>query len=193
MTAPRGLSADDVTVAPMRGHHLDAVHSLEQAVYQQGWSRAVFESELGHPTDREYVVALRGGGPQTRPQLVGYAGLMLAGDEAHITTVVVHPAVRRRGIATALVAELLERARERGATAAILEVRASNTTAQSLYRRFGFAPVAVRPDYYDDTGEDAIIMWLQDLQSDATGRRLAACDRLRPAPPLVRRRRPKRL
>ncbi|MFN2557835.1 MAG: ribosomal protein S18-alanine N-acetyltransferase [Nitriliruptorales bacterium] len=149
-----------VAIVPMRRWHLRAVHALEASVYQRPWSLRVFSSEIAQRDSRVYFVALRG------RRVLGYSGMMLTGDEAHITTVVVHPQARRQGIGAALVASLLRTAREEGFDAATLEVRAGNTGAQALYRRFGFAPVAVRSRYYEDTNEDALIMWLHGVQSE---------------------------
>ncbi|MDP8929456.1 MAG: ribosomal protein S18-alanine N-acetyltransferase [Actinomycetota bacterium] len=144
----------------MRRWHLGAVHAIESGVYQRPWSTRMFASELAQRDSRVYLVALRG------RRVLGYSGMMLVDDEAHITTVVVAPQSRRQGIGTALVASLLRTARKRGMEAASLEVRVGNNAAQALYRRFGFAPVGVRPRYYEDTNEDALIMWLHGLQSE---------------------------
>lgn len=144
----------------MRRWHLGAVQAIESSVYQRPWSTRVFASELAQRDSRVYLVALRG------RRVLGYSGMMLVDDEAHVTTVVVAPQARRQGIGTALVARLLRTARKRGMEAATLEVRVGNKAAQELYRLFGFAPVGVRPRYYEDTNEDALIMWLHGLQSE---------------------------
>src|SRR5205085_10430405 len=91
-------------------------------------------------------------------------------DEAHITTIGVHPDHRRHGIGERLFATLLEEAAERGVRRASLEVRESNRAAQSLYAKYGFVPIARRRRYYSDTGEDAIVMWVEDLQAVGHGR-----------------------
>lgn len=167
MTAASHLARTGITLRPMHRRHLRQVAALEASVYGRPWPRRVFELELRQGHTRSYTVALHA------RRVVGYAGIVLATDAAHVTTVVVRPEHRGRGIATALVAQVLDVARDGGATAATLEVRAGNTAAQRLYRRFGFAPVGVRAGYYEDTGEDALIMWLHDLQGDGVGARLA--------------------
>ncbi len=144
----------------MRRWHLRAVHALESSVYKRPWSLHAFASEIAQRESRVYLVAVHG------LRVLGYSGMMLTGDEAHITTVVVHPQARRQGIGAALVSNLLRTARDVGCNAATLEVRVGNAGAQALYRRFGFAPVGVRPRYYEDTNEDALIMWLHELQSE---------------------------
>lgn len=84
-------------------------------------------------------------------------------DELHINNLAVHPRWRRRRIAQALLIEALEHGRRRGAERAVLEVRASNLPALSLYRRYGFEPVGIRRQYYSHPVEDAVIMALQGL------------------------------
>lgn len=168
----------EVTIAPLRRRHLRAVLAIEERVYPRPWSPALFASELAQTATRRYLVALA---PPTmrrrlpaRRTVVGYAGLMVAVEEAHVTTVAVHPEQHRRKVATKLLVALLGAARDLGAQAATLEVRAANQGAQRLYSAFGFEPVGVRPRYYSETGEDAIIMWAYDLQSDGFAQRLTA-------------------
>lgn len=155
----------------MRTRDLGAVHAIESEVYRRGWSRDVFATELHQRDGRHYLVATAPRGwLGLRRRIIGYAGSMMVEDEVHITTVVVAPEVRRRGVGSVLLAALLDQAIEHGATAATLEVRAGNHAAHRLYRRFGFAPVGTRRGYYPDGSaggsgnEDAIIMWLHDLQ-----------------------------
>jgi [ribosomal protein S18]-alanine N-acetyltransferase len=179
----------DVDVVPMRGRHLRQVLAIERLVYPRPWSQAMFASELAQRETRRYVVALRPIGGEAvgsatggkrgflgwrRRSVLGYAGLMLTLDEAHITTVAVHPHHHRRKIASRLLHAVLCEARVLGASAATLEVRIDNQGAQRLYMQFGFAPVGTRPGYYAETGEDAMIMWAYDLQSAAFADRLAA-------------------
>lgn len=152
-----------VAVEPLRPHHLRGVLRIERDVYPRPWSRALFESELAQPDNRRYLVALV---PRRMPpwrRVVGYAGVQIQAGEAHVTTVAVDPTQHRRKIATRLLLGLLEAALALGARAATLEVRAGNRGAQRLYSAFGFAPVGVRPGYYAETGEDAVIMWAYDL------------------------------
>lgn len=176
--APRSALAG-VTVTPMRRRHLRQVLSIEAQVYPRSWSAELFLSELGQGASRRYVIA-RATDPERpwwqralwpRP-VVGYAGVLVQAGEAHITTVAVHPRQHRRKLATRLLVAILSEARGLGAQAATLEVRAANRGAQRLYSGFGFAPVGVRPSYYTETNEDAVIMWVHDLQGDDFGRRL---------------------
>lgn len=151
-----------IVVAPMRTRDLRQILPIEARAYPKSWSRSVFESELAQVRDgtRYYAVARAG------REVVGYAGLWFVpdpdGDQAHVTNIVVADEHRRRGVGRRLMLHLAERAIAVGCVAWTLEVRASSTGAQELYRRFGFAPAGVRTKYYDNT-EDAIVMWCHDI------------------------------
>ncbi len=138
---------------------------LERQVYPQPWSARVFYDELARP-DRRYFVA------ETEDGIVGYGGLMLVEDDAHITTVAVVPEARQRGVGKRLMLRLVEAALDTGARHLTLEVRVSNVGARELYRRFGFAPVGLRKHYYRD--EDALIMWAIDVDEETYRERLAS-------------------
>ncbi len=160
--------APEIVVEPMRRRHLAAIMPIEQASYPKPWTPTVFASELEQARrgERTYLVARR------HADVVGYAGMMYAVGDGHVTNVAVAAGERRSGVATRLLAELAWVALERGCTALTLEVRVSNTGAQELYRRFGFGPVGVRQRYYENS-EDAIVMWCHDIQSDEYHRLLA--------------------
>ncbi len=153
---------DGLAIEPMRKRHLRRVMPIERSAYPKSWSRSIFETELGHVPDgsRYYVVARLG------REVVGYAGLWIVtdpdGDQAHVTNIVVAAPYRRQGIARRLMVHLADEAIDRGCVAWTLEVRASSTGAQELYRRFGFAPAGVRRRYYEHA-EDAIVMWCHDI------------------------------
>jgi ribosomal-protein-alanine N-acetyltransferase len=150
----------------MRRRDLREVMELERRVFPEPWSHAVFASELALRHGRRYRTARIG------RALVGYTGMMFVDDEAHVTTLGVSAAHRRHGIATELLLDALRHAVADGTHEVSLEVAASNDAAQSLYRRFGFAPVGVRRKYYPVTGEDAIVMWAYDVDSAAYAERL---------------------
>lgn len=162
--------ADQVVIAPMRRRHLRGVLAIEQRTNHRPWSLGLFLGELRMPTSRCYVVAL------DEHRVVGFAGLMLVADGGHVTNVAVHPDRRREGIADRLMLVTMREAARRGLDAVTLEVRMSNEAAQSLYRRFGFAPEGVRRNYYADVGEDGLIMWAHDIASPAYGERLASIE-----------------
>lgn len=146
-----------LTTRPLTEEDLDAVHGIELAVSPDPWSAGLFADELrGDRNDRQWQVAT------IDDAIVGFGGLMLVADEAHIMNLAVAPDRQRRGIAARLVAELLTVAGDRGSIAATLEVRDSNRPALALYRRFGFTEAGRRPRYYPD-GEDAVIMWVHRI------------------------------
>ena len=156
-----------IELLPMRRRDLRKVMAIEQAVFPEPWSHAIFASELSLRTGRAYRVARRG------RETVGYLGLMFQDEEAHVTTVAVAPAHQGRGVGKELMLGAARIARELGARHLSLEVAVGNTRAQTLYRRFGFVPVGVRKRYYQATGEDAYVMWAYDIDSPAYDERLA--------------------
>jgi [ribosomal protein S18]-alanine N-acetyltransferase len=159
-----------VAVEPMRRRHLRSVMRIERQAHPKPWSLGVFASELGQGDARHYVV-LRVDG-----KLTGYGGLMFAADEAHVTNLAIAPTVRRQGLGTRLLCELARESTRRHCAAITLEVRMGNLAAQSLYRKFGFVSAGVRRNYYPETGEDALIMWLYGLQTPAVQARLKALE-----------------
>ncbi len=156
-----------IVISPMRRRHLRGVVAIENRVNHRPWSQSLFAGELRLPDTRRYLVALEGA------VVTGFGGVMYTGFEAHVTNIAVDPDRRREQIATRLLLTLLDDCRARGVDEVTLEVRMSNDAAQALYHRFGFAPGGVRPNYYADISEDALIMWAHDLQSDEMERRLA--------------------
>jgi ribosomal-protein-alanine N-acetyltransferase len=170
----RGV-AGAVRLAPFRRRHLRAVVRIEEEAYPKPWSAGLFLSELAQKASRRYTVATIG------PIVVGYAGLMVVDDEGHITTMTVDPGWHHRGIGTVLLLDMARTAPALGLRHLTLEVRVGNVAAQGLYQRFGFAPVGVRKNYYAETGEDALIMWVHDIDHPAYVERLAAIEaRLEP-------------
>ena len=104
--------------------------------------------------------------------MAGYIGFMIVDDEAHMTTIATAPAFQRSGVATTMIVDGIRTLRGGGVRHISLEVAANNDPAQALYRRFGFAPVGVRKNYYPVTGQDALVMWVYDVDSAAYGERL---------------------
>lgn len=160
-----GVRTMSVRFSPLTEDDVDTALDLEARTYATPWSERVFRDELA-AEGRLYVKAEDG------DDLVGYGGLMVVGDEAHITTVVVAGEYRGGKVGTRLVLQLVEEAVRRGCRSLTLEVRASNEAAQALYRRFGMAPVGVRKRYYVD--EDALVMWVHDIDSAEYAERLDA-------------------
>jgi ribosomal-protein-alanine N-acetyltransferase len=154
-------------IEPMRRRDLRAVLKIEVAVYPGPWSRGVFLSELDQGSTRRYRVA------KVHKELVGYVGLLLSPDEAHVTTIAVDPGWQGHQIGARLLLEAIALAMKAGKERVGLEVRVSNEPAKQLYRRFGFMPVGVRPNYYPEVGEDAYVMFLEDISSEPVKGRLA--------------------
>ena len=157
-----GTSVDEpveLEITRMRRRHLKGVMSIERQVYPRPWSPNLFLSEMNEPRNRAYLVAKIG------LDVVGYGGLMCYGDEAHVTTIAVHPSHHRNKIGTRLMFELIQEAIRMSAVAVSLEVRVTNWGAQRMYGRFGFRPVGIRKNYYQETGEDALIMWTDDIRT----------------------------
>ncbi|CAN5876329.1 ribosomal protein S18-alanine N-acetyltransferase [soil metagenome] len=153
-----------IELSPLTVADVASAVELEGRTYPSPWPEQVFRDELA-AEGRFYLKASAGG------KLVGYGGLMIVMPDAHITTVVVDSTHRGARIGTRLMLELTEEAIRRGAGSLTLEVRMSNQAAQGLYRRFGMSPVGVRKQYYTD--EDALIMWVHDVDSPAFADRLA--------------------
>ncbi|MCR4426811.1 MAG: ribosomal protein S18-alanine N-acetyltransferase [Firmicutes bacterium] len=139
---------------------LDRVSEIERLSFSSPWPRSAFADELTRNEQAQYVVAKAADGG-----VMGYAGMWLICDEAHVTNVAVHPGYRRSGVGRAMMAALMRLARARGARRMTLEVRVSNHGAQALYMSLGFEPAGIRPRYYEDNKEDALIMWVEDLDA----------------------------
>ena len=174
-----GPEAVEVHVAPMRRRHLRGVLRIENQVYPRPWTLGLFMSELGFRNSRIYVVARVG------TTVTGYAGLMLVEPDAHVTTIAVDPAWHRRAIGTRLLAVIARQAIVAGAENLTLEVRMSNTGAQALYQRFGFAPAGVRKGYYAETNEDAMVMWVHDINLPTYAARLDSVEAALPSPTVL--------
>ncbi len=141
-----------VRIEQMTVADIPDVHDIERASFPIPWPAYAFRQELETNRMARYLVVRAG------DETVAYAGIWLMVDEAHVTTFAVMPHWRRRGIGGRLMLAVLSLAEEVGASVATLEVRLSNVAARNLYQRFGFRPVGVRPRYYSDNGEDALIM-----------------------------------
>jgi ribosomal-protein-alanine N-acetyltransferase len=148
-----------LVVAEMTADDIPAVHAIESASFPTPWPPYAFRQELETNRLARYIVIRAG------DRVIAYAGIWLMVDEAHVTTFAVLPAYRRRGIGGLLLVELMELSADLGAAVCTLEVRLSNSAARRLYQDFGFKPVGVRPRYYTDNGEDALIMTTDRLET----------------------------
>jgi ribosomal-protein-alanine N-acetyltransferase len=156
-----------IVIEDMRVEDIPAVQIVENASFPLPWPANAFRHELTQNKNAHYLVAREG------EQIVGYAGLWLSLDEAHITTFAVLPEYRRRKIGERMLLSIFERAERLGAEWLTLEVRASNLAAQRLYEKYGFRPAGIRRRYYSDNNEDAIIMWTERLRDRSVRERIA--------------------
>lgn len=161
-----------IVVDPMRLDDVAAVHEIERLSFRTPWPAYAFDQELRSNRLARYVVARAG------ERIVGFAGIWMMVDEAHVTTFSVHPDWRRQAIGRQLLLSLLELADTIGARRMTLEVRESNEAARALYRGFGFDVAGRRTAYYTDDGEDALVMTTPDLE-DPRMRRVIVRERER--------------
>jgi ribosomal-protein-alanine N-acetyltransferase len=151
-----------MVIRPLTLEDLDAVVALEAANQPAPWSEGVFRDELT-AENRVYLAA-------EEDIVVGFGGVMLVGDEAHVTNLLVDPEWRQRGLGLQLMLGLIDAAVAEGARHLTLEVRPGNEAARNLYARLGLAPVGVRQSYYGD--DDALILWAHDIDSGGYRERL---------------------
>ena len=162
MVSVAPVQIEDMTLDDVAG-----VQEVERASFPVPWPANAFRHELTQNKNARYVVAREG------DRVVGYAGLWLMVDEAHITTFAVLPDFRRRRIGERMLQRLFHIAEDMGAEWLTLEVRVSNLGAQRLYEKYGFRRAGVRRRYYSDNNEDALIMWTDRLKDRTVRERLA--------------------
>jgi [ribosomal protein S18]-alanine N-acetyltransferase len=132
-----------------------AVHAIDKLSFSLPWPERSFRFELTeNPVSRGWVAEVGG-------QIAAMLVLWLIIDEAHIATVAVHPDFRRQGIGEQILLHALRAAKDEGAQRAFLEVRVGNVAAQEMYKKYGFEVTGVRPHYYKDNNEDALLMNLE--------------------------------
>ncbi|MFQ5408579.1 MAG: ribosomal protein S18-alanine N-acetyltransferase [Anaerolineales bacterium] len=165
-------SAPRIRIEPMQIADIKQVTAIDRESFPTPWPQNAFDNELRRNDRSHFFVARLT--PKCTPwygrwraaarTIIGYVGYWLVLDEAHISTIAVRPAYRRRGIGAALLQVMLRDAARRGAVEATLEVRMSNDHAQGLYRKYGFEPVGARRAYYRDNGEDALLMTAKPIK-----------------------------
>lgn len=144
---------NDLIIRQADKKDIDAIARLEEVCFTVPWSRASIAHELTENPMAFYIIAELNG------KAVGYAGVWHILDEAHITNVAVAPEHRGKHIASAIIAVMIEFSTRNGIRRFTLEVRSSNEAAKALYRKFDFKEEGLRKGYYEDNGEDAVIMW----------------------------------
>lgn len=148
----------DFNVLNMDLSHIDDVIIIENLSFKTPWSKDAFVAELTRNKCANYKVLMK------ENRVVAYGGMWILLDEAHITNIAVHPEYRGMGLGNAILEQLISEAKRNSIIAMTLEVRMNNMTAINLYKKYGFIEEAVRKNYYQDTGEDAIIMWKYDME-----------------------------
>jgi [ribosomal protein S18]-alanine N-acetyltransferase len=145
-----------VTIERMRPGDVPRVMEIEVQCFPTPWHESAYLTELSNRS-AYYVVA------RVEGLVVGYAGLWIIMDESHITTIGVDPIYRGKKIGEQLLLAMIDEAMSRGAHRVTLEVRERNMVAQNLYRKYGFAPAAIRRGYYTDNNENAVVMWISNM------------------------------
>jgi len=159
-----------VELRPFEVDDIPAVAALEAANQPQPWTEGILEDELA-AENRSYLIA-EDEGAFGLAGVIGFAGVMVVGEEAHVTNLLVAEEDRRRGVGKVLMLGLVDAALEMGARHLTLEVRSKNEAARSFYAHFGLAPIGVRKGYYGD--DDALIMWVHDIDSETYAQGLEA-------------------
>lgn len=136
---------------------IDAIVALEQVCFSTPWSRATFEEELNYNDLAHYLIA------EWQGHIVGYAGMWVVCNEAHVMNVAIDPAYRGQGWGRQMMLALICRAQVLGAESMTLEVRVSNQAARTLYAKMGFVEYGNRPGYYSEPKEDALLLWLKSF------------------------------
>ena len=145
-------------VRPMTKRDIARVYEIEVQSFRSPWSKLSLLGELRNDVARYYVAVEEG-------RVVGYGGMWLLFDEAHITNVAIAPENRGQHLGRYLLYGMMQAAHERGAEKMTLEVRETNQRAQNLYYSFDFTKQGFRKRYYEDTGEGALLLWNDDLGS----------------------------
>ena len=182
----------------MHVRDVPAVVEIERASFLTPWPAGAYVRELEQNALARYVVVREARGrsdtpdPRTRAtwvpeflrpaprddlSVVAYAGMWLMIDEAHVTSVSVRPSLRGRGLGLLLMWAMFDLGAAAGARWLTLEVRPSNSVARAMYAGLGFREAGIRPRYYTDNGEDAVIMWSEEVGSEAHNDRVRALEK----------------
>lgn len=146
---------DKLVYRAMTVHDIPAILAIEEEAFTIPWSEEAFRNELMNNMFARYVVI------EYRNELIGYGGMWIIVDEAHVTNIAIRSDCRGMGLGSRLLDRMRAAAVEYGAVRMTLEVRVSNEHAQRLYRKLGFQSAGIRKGYYSDNNEDALIMWAE--------------------------------
>jgi ribosomal-protein-alanine N-acetyltransferase len=157
------MAFNKLEISKMVGEDLDEVMKIEEVSFSSPWSRGMFLTELRDNPFSTLLAAkvIHPRGEVAEAHLVGYCCFWIVFGEVHIMNLAVHPDWRRKGIGTRLVEEAISISRKQAVQKIHLEVRRSNDSARKLYEKFGFQVIAVRPNYYTQPREDALLMALE--------------------------------
>lgn len=147
---------NNLVVCPFEEKYIDSILSIEKLSFTDPWSRDSMEKELNNNFARYVVVKLE-------DKVIGYGGMWIILDEGHITNIAVAPEYRCIGAGKLILKSLINICKKEKVISLTLEVRVSNTIAQSLYSKFGFITEGIRKNYYADNNENALIMWKRDI------------------------------
>ncbi|RQD71025.1 MAG: ribosomal-protein-alanine N-acetyltransferase [Tindallia sp. MSAO_Bac2] len=153
------MKNEEAVIRPMKVEDIPGIIDIEVQCFPTPWTHHAFRMELRNKL-AVYQVA------DINKKIAAYGGMWLIMDEAHITNVAVHPKFQGQGLGRKIMEALMEEARQRHMQRMTLEVRKSNETALGLYKSMDFLVSGIRPGYYHDNGEDAIIMWKNLIGSD---------------------------
>ncbi len=145
---------EQIEFRPMELSDLPQILDVEVNSFPTPWPKEAFYNELVRNQFARYTVVTIDG------KVVGYCGVWIILDEAHITNIAIHPDYRGNGYGEAMLLYVMEMVKMLGVNKMTLEVRKSNQVAQTLYQKVGFESAGIRPKYYSDNQEDAIIMWV---------------------------------
>ena len=148
----------DFNVRAMTLKDLEAVKKIEDKSFNSPWSLEAFQHELRENFLATYLV-FEYTLPEGTAEIIGYGGYWFIKGDAHITNIAVDPDYRGLGAGEIMTKTLIEHAKGKGATRVTLEVRKSNEVAKNLYYKIGFKSLGIRPNYYRDNQEDAVIMY----------------------------------
>ena len=154
----------DITVSPISVDEIESLVILDRLCFGGLWSIDSYRRELTNDNSHFLGISVAKDLEPATSGIIGFGCFWAILDEAHITLLGIHPQYQRQGLGQLLLGELLTKARSIEMARATLEVRASNDGAIDLYEKYGFQTVGRRKKYYQDTGEDGVIMWRGDLQ-----------------------------
>jgi ribosomal-protein-alanine N-acetyltransferase len=170
------MTTQDWTIEAATPESLIEILKVEEACFSAPWTRKMLEAELSGNPFAHFLVAKREGGSEGSAEaIVGYLCYWIVFEEVRLMNLAVIESLRHRGIAKSLVASALRSGMSQSAHRAVLEVRASNQPAQRLYRGFGFSQTAIRPKYYVNPVEDAVLMELDPIVVEGDGS-MVSCD-----------------